>query len=247
MDEIKAVYKKGSLVEVDKDAESYVIRVMEDIKSIQKDYMRLGFHLDEINRCKYHEKLGYDNFYEFCLYNYKMDKSAVSRCINVFKRFSDKSKDKNELPGINKMWINPAYKEYSYSQLCEMVTMDDKDLKKITPDMSIKTIREKKKEIKQLSDKRRSDNPMLNIVESAKENEDDSKISKKERLNVNSRESVMSVVRLAIDSYVEPYDSNLSVSVLGNNPREVVLCVSESNNKDFETGKYKLVIQKVKE
>ena len=38
----------------------------------------------------------------------------------------------------------PKWKEYSYSQLCEMISMSDEDRKKVTPSMTVKQIRELK-------------------------------------------------------------------------------------------------------
>lgn len=130
LNKVKVVYKKGSAVpQAGKEIEAYVLRVHEDVRCIQQSYIRLGFHLKEIRRCKYYEKLGYVDFGEFCLCNYGMEKSVVSRCLKVYERFADG----DEYLGTGrKMWIHPDYKDYSYSQLCEMVSMDDKDLRQIT-------------------------------------------------------------------------------------------------------------------
>ena len=92
---------------------------------------------------KYYEDFGYDNFYDFVDANFHMDKSAVSRCINVFLKFSRRTE--NDLP---QMFIDDSYSKYSYSQLCEMLPMDEEQIKQIKPEMTIAAIREKKKEWK---------------------------------------------------------------------------------------------------
>ena len=55
--------------------------VKQDIADVKKRYMSLGFHLHEMEMRRYHEELGYDNFYECIEKNFHMDKSAVSRVI----------------------------------------------------------------------------------------------------------------------------------------------------------------------
>lgn len=114
--------------------------ILTDLNDIRKRYIMLGFHLKEFSRMLYYRDFGYTTMYEFCDANLGMDKSAVSRCISVFEAFS-------LVEGhTHKMQLDDKYKEYSYSQLCEMVSMSDEERKQIKSDMTIKQIREKKKE-----------------------------------------------------------------------------------------------------
>lgn len=115
--------------------------ILKDIKDLKNNYIRFGFHLWECQSMKYYEDFGYDNFYDFVDANFHMDKSAVSRCINVFLKFSRRTE--NDLP---QMFVDDSYSKYSYSQLCEMLPMDEKQIKQIKPEMTIAAIREKKKE-----------------------------------------------------------------------------------------------------
>lgn len=104
-------------------------------------YIKLGFHLHEFECLNYHTALGFSDIFEFAEANLHMDKSSVSRCILVWKRFSLTN------PGsyTRTMFLDERYKDYSYSQLCEMVSMKDDDLWKVKPDMSVRQIRELKK------------------------------------------------------------------------------------------------------
>ena len=43
------------------------------------------------------------------------------------------------------MWLDDKYKQYSYSQLREMLSMSEENRKQVNPDMSIEQIRELKK------------------------------------------------------------------------------------------------------
>lgn len=137
----RVVYS-GSHCSPDPEAEEACKYVFNDLRDIKHNYIKLGFHLDELKRLKIDSKLGYYSFYDFCLDNFNMDKSSVSRCLNVFYAFAEKDSDSLS----RKMWIDDKYKDYSYSQLCEMVSIsDEKLLKQIKPDMSVMDIRELKK------------------------------------------------------------------------------------------------------
>lgn len=151
--DISVIYAKGSTVARNEVAESYAVRIHNDIKEIRHGFIKLGFHLDEIKKCGYYKDLGYHDFYEFCEVNYRLDKSAVSRYMNVFYKFAEFDIFSN----TRKMWIAEKYKDFSFSQLCEMLPVSDtKLLAKITPDMTIKEIRTIKKSGKDVATSQRS-------------------------------------------------------------------------------------------
>lgn len=237
LSKVKVVYKKGSTVpKAGEEIESYILRIHEDISSIRHDYIRLGFHLKEIYRCKYHEKIGYDNFEEFCLCNYRMEKSAVSRCLNVYEKFADGDEYKET---GRKMWIHPRYKDYSYSQLCEMVSMKPEDLKKVKPDMSVKSIRELKKSLKNPERKEKK--------EDEKEQKKQAKPKASTVRQCENRESLISAIRDKLKD-IDATFANVWCS-LADEPgsdRAVYINVIE-DSKGLEPGTYKLVLQKIKE
>ncbi len=123
-----------------------------DLTDIRRYYVRLGFHLEEFDRCGYYRDFGYDNLYDFCENNLGLDKSAVSRCINVYLEFNASAETKyigNMKSSGCAMELADRWKNYSYTQLCEMLPLSDEDRKKILPDMTVKQIREFKKELKE--------------------------------------------------------------------------------------------------
>lgn len=123
--------------------------ILHDMNDIRTRYIRLGFHLDEFRRNNYFIDFGYPTMEEFCAANIGLDKSAISRCINVYREFnaSNNIKYENGTKTVgSSMELDDKWKEYSYSQLCEMVSMDDMQRKQVTPDMTIKQIRELKRE-----------------------------------------------------------------------------------------------------
>ena len=122
-----------------------------DLTDIRKYYIRLGFHLYEFKGCEYYKDFGYQTLEDFCDVNLGLDKSAVSRCINVYKEFNA-SNDVSYTGGGKTvgcaMDLSEKYKDYSYTQLCEMLPLTEYDRKQITPDMTVKQIREYKKSLK---------------------------------------------------------------------------------------------------
>ncbi len=122
-----------------------------DLTDIRKYYIRLGFHLSEFKTCEYYKDFGYLTLEEFCDVNLGLDKGAVSRCINVYLQFNA-SHDVKVSAGVKSigcaMDLSERWKDYSYTQLCEMLPLSDSEREEITPDMTVKQIREYKKSLR---------------------------------------------------------------------------------------------------
>lgn len=114
--------------------------IAKDVMDIKTSYIRLGFHLCECRERLYYRDFGFDSLADYADANFGLDRGSLSRCMNVFMRFSLCQ------GGIRKMFLNDRYKDYSYSQLCEMVSMENKQLNKIKPSMTVKEIRELKQQ-----------------------------------------------------------------------------------------------------
>lgn len=125
--------------------------VREDIRNIKASFIKLGFHLYEIKRCNAYCIYGYDDFYEFCDNNFHLSSSTVRRHIQIYERFGEYR------DGSIKMNIAKEYEGYTYSQLCEMLSLSDGDAKKIKPEMTVKEIREYKLSLKEEKLRRLSD------------------------------------------------------------------------------------------
>lgn len=124
------------------DSLGYIRRDITDIKTY---YIRLGFHLDEFRKRMYFIQFNYSNFEEFCEKNLGLNKSAVSRCINVWKEFSLVNKGSYN----HTMFIDKKYEDYNYSQLCEMLSLTPDQRRAIKPSMTVDEIRTYKKSLKQ--------------------------------------------------------------------------------------------------
>ncbi len=133
-------------VELSDGAKGAYAYIQDDIQDIKKRYITLGFHLAEFDRNEYYKEYGFSSLQDFVASNFGIEKSALSHILSVYYRFADSD---NGLTGkIYKNWINDKYKEYTYSQLCEMVKLKDSELEHISPKMSVRDIREYKKNLK---------------------------------------------------------------------------------------------------
>lgn len=123
-------------------ADDFIKYMKQDLAHIAETYMRICFRLYEADKNKYYSSLGYPDIYSCAEAELDISKSTVSRMINICKRFS-------RLNGYRpSMFIADKYKKYNFSQLVEMVSLKDEDLKLINSDMSVKDIRDVKKKIR---------------------------------------------------------------------------------------------------
>lgn len=114
--------------------------IMHDVNELASRYIKLGFHMDEFNRFEYYKVFGFSTFKEFCEENMPLSYSTCMRCIQVFREFSQKG-----VNGGNKMFIDEKYKDFSFTQLSEMVSLDSRRREIIQPDWSVEKIRRYKK------------------------------------------------------------------------------------------------------
>jgi len=135
-------------------ARTSVKYILSDLNDIRRFYIHLGFHLSEFETYEYYKDFGYASLQEFCDANIGLDKSAVSRCIGVFRAFNASLDNRYVNGTISKgsaMELGTCWKKFSYSQLCEMLSLDDKTRELVKPEMTIKQIRELKKNKRNVS------------------------------------------------------------------------------------------------
>lgn len=143
--------------------------ILGDLGDIKQKYFNLGFHLNEFAQNEYYKDFGYDSMKEFCLANIPIEYSSLSRCMSVHKHVCERSNNVVfPLNITNRM--KDKYKEYGYSQLVEMVGMSENEEKLCAPDMTVKEIRELRKQIREKqkdSQVKKSDNCDVATMEKA--------------------------------------------------------------------------------
>ena len=110
--------------------------IKENLTGIVKSFVRIGWQLTRINDSKAYTMDGYGSIAEFAQAEYGMNRSGVSRFMNVYERYS--------LPGDTPE-LQERYKDFEFSQLSEMLQLTEEDQNLITADTKRADIRELKK------------------------------------------------------------------------------------------------------
>lgn len=153
-----------------KDAWGVYKYLLIDMEDIRKSFIRLGFHLKEMQNHRYYEDFGYQTLEDFAVANLGMDKSNVYRYIRVFEKFAcpaEVTYDSGLASVSPKYVLNDKWKDYSYSQLVEMCNMSSDQREVCTPDMTIKQLREIKKAVTEYTTFEQAENIAKRILEGA--------------------------------------------------------------------------------
>lgn len=141
--------------------EQYTVTIRRDLDESKMNFFYLGVHLIDLWRSNAYAsvvgiKFNYESvrteygfkvpigagnccadfFFAYCYDEFGLDKTQVSRYMNIADEFGDAQR------GFADQW-----KRYSYSQLCELLPLTTEQRKPITPDWTIKRIREYKKSL----------------------------------------------------------------------------------------------------
>lgn len=208
-----------------------------DLTDIRKYYIHLGFHLSEFKSCEYYKDFGYLTLEDFCDVNLAMDKGAVSRCINVYRQFNASS-DIKCIAGTRSvgcaMDLSDRWKDYSYTQLCEMLSLSEKERENVCPDMTVKQIREYKKIL-------RNQKKTVAATQSETPEEEPVAVTQPERFNYDEMLSKNGIVRQNyIKSRDRVGDHGLSVLLYDSRGKEVIVNYTA---EILEQSPYRLVLR----
>ncbi|MDE6661995.1 MAG: hypothetical protein K2K46_01505 [Lachnospiraceae bacterium] len=107
--------------------------VKENLVSTVAAFIASGYWLKYIrDNCDY-KKDGYQNLWECAEAEFGLGISEASRAMSMNDKYSTDG---------NSPFMAELYKQYNKSQLQEMLTMSDEQLEQVTPDMTVKAIRE---------------------------------------------------------------------------------------------------------
>lgn len=116
-----------------------IIRI--ELKNIKKSFVRIGWHLKQIKDNGWCQKEGYKNIYEFAKEKFNISQPAATRFINICTEFSENGSSPE---------LDARYRGYSLSQLTEMLNVGADKRKEVTPDMTVREIREFKRKDRKL-------------------------------------------------------------------------------------------------
>ena len=111
------------------DAEVFI---RSNLQSAVRSVIATGFYLKHIRDNELYLEAGYKNINEYAMDRFGLSASATSRYITRNTRFSR---------GGNSPLIDDRFKDFSKSQLQEMLGMSDEQLEQVTTDMTVREIR----------------------------------------------------------------------------------------------------------
>lgn len=110
--------------------------IREKMVSSAENFVAIGYYLSHISEKKQYLEGGYENIWECSEKEFGFSKGRTSRCINICKAYS---------VGGDSPFLDERFKGFNTSQLQEMLSIKDERLiEQLTPDMSVKKIREAK-------------------------------------------------------------------------------------------------------
>ena len=113
------------------------------IKSMARSFVAVGFYLKHIRDHEFYLEDGYQDIWEFARETYGMSRSTASRWMAINDRFS---------VGGNSPNLADGYAVFGKSQLQEMLSLPEDKLRDVTPDMTVREIRELKEPVEHKSD-----------------------------------------------------------------------------------------------
>ena len=110
--------------------------ILANMKSAVRSVIAIGYYLKCIRDDELYLEAGYTSVWDYASAKYGFSKSNAVRYM--------KRNDKFSVDG-NSPILAEEYREYSKSQLQEMLSLDEEQLEQVTPDMTVKQIRELRK------------------------------------------------------------------------------------------------------
>lgn len=116
-------------------------KIKKAMYNVCKEYLYIGFLLREVKDYEYYKEKDYTDVYDYARQELGFKKSSVKNFIAISDTFCLVQK------GTKTMFLEDKYERFKYSQLCEMLSLSDKQRENVSPDMTVKEIRALKKEM----------------------------------------------------------------------------------------------------
>lgn len=131
---------KASLIKPEQLGYKDSLEIIKDESyKIQKSFVKIGWYLKHIRDNELYSEGGYANIWECAADQLGYSQPTASRFINICEKFS---KDHNSPE------LDDKYAGFDKSQMIEMLPMEQEQLDRVSPDMTVKQIRDIKMENK---------------------------------------------------------------------------------------------------
>ena len=110
--------------------------IKNDMTNVARSCISIGFHLKAVRDRELFREMGYGSLWEYAADQFGLSMSSASRYIAINDQFS---------VGGNTPQLQPEYRNFSKSQLQEMLNMSPEQIGQVKEDMTVKEIRKLKK------------------------------------------------------------------------------------------------------
>lgn len=117
--------------------------IKSDMTNVARSCVSVGFHLKAIRDMELFRDAGYDTLWDYAADQFGISKSSASRYMEINDRFSI---------GGNTPMLQKEYKDFSKSQLQEMISLSPEQARKVTAKTTVKQIREMKPKKEKLNE-----------------------------------------------------------------------------------------------
>lgn len=105
------------------------------LMNMSEDYIAIGFYLRQIDESEAYRQDGYASLKDFAKAEFGLSESSVSRAMAINKEFSKGGYSKE---------LSTEYRGFGTSKLAEMLSLSEDDRKLVTPNTTVKQMRELK-------------------------------------------------------------------------------------------------------
>ena len=130
----------------------------EKMYNLKMNFIAAGYYLKYIRDHEQFREDGYESIWEFAEDNYGIKKSTASRWMAMNDKFSQDG---------NSPILAEEFRSFEKSQLQEMLYLDDKQMETVTPDMTVKEIREVRKQEESVKELKKPDETDRGYLKSA--------------------------------------------------------------------------------
>lgn len=113
------------------------------MKDAAKQFVYIGFLLWEVKQYEYFYEGNYSSVYEYAEAELGFKRSRTKNFIAICENFCRKDQHFKTIPSMH---LDDRWSDYQYSQLTEMLAMSTKQREQTKPDMTVKQLRQIKKQ-----------------------------------------------------------------------------------------------------
>lgn len=131
--------------------------IKDELQKTRRSFIKIGWYLKHIREQELYREENYQNIFDFAYDKFHLSQPTANRFIQICEEFS---------VNHNSPELDQQYADYSVSQLFEMLPMTSDQKEKVSPEMTVKEMRQIKKADKHKIDAEQEEIPGQTSIES---------------------------------------------------------------------------------